>query len=74
LKSKTLRKRSEMGLQWNNNHMCPFVKNPLRECYCFNLTSKTINSAIEYCGYNYQRCAIFKKVMKERYDVMATNS
>lgn len=60
-----MRKRDEINIQWNN-HKCPLVRNPLVECYCFNLTSKTINSAIEYCGYNYQKCEIFKRLQREK--------
>ena len=42
------------------NKLCPLVKNPLSDCYCFDLTSKNINPAIHYCGENYTACRIFK--------------
>lgn len=43
------------------NKLCPLVKNPLNECYCFDLNSKNINSAIRYCSEYYESCEIFKK-------------
>jgi hypothetical protein len=42
------------------NKLCPLVKDPLNECYCFDLNSKTITPAITYCGNNYKSCAIYK--------------
>jgi len=44
----------------HRNKLCPLVKDPLSECYCFDLNSKTINPAINYCGNNYESCAIYK--------------
>lgn len=41
--------------------LCPFVKNPFPECYCFDMTSKNIDIAINYCGNNFQECRIYKK-------------
>jgi len=41
------------------NKLCPLVKDPLIECYCFDLNSRTINPAINYCGNNYESCAIY---------------
>ncbi len=41
------------------NKLCPLVKNPLVECYCFDLNSKTITPAIKYCGNNYASCDIY---------------
>jgi hypothetical protein len=43
------------------NSLCPFVKNPLPDCFCFNLTSRDINSAIYYCSEHFEKCEIFKK-------------
>ncbi len=48
------------SLNNKNNKLCPFVKNPYTYCYCFNMTSKDINSAIHYCGNNFERCEIYK--------------
>jgi len=43
----------------NKNKLCPLVKDPLIECYCFDLNSRTINPAINYCGNNYESCTIY---------------
>jgi hypothetical protein len=44
----------------SNNNICPFVKNPFSECYCFNMTSKNIDTAINYCGNKFSKCEIYK--------------
>ena len=41
--------------------LCPFVKKPLHDCYCFDLNSRNINPAIHYCSNYYESCDIFKK-------------
>jgi hypothetical protein len=38
---------------------CPFVRSPFPDCYCFNMTSKNIDSAIIYCGNKYKECRIY---------------
>lgn len=43
------------------NEICQFVQHPFSECYCFNLTSQYINSAIYYCGKHFAACEIYKK-------------
>jgi len=43
-----------------NNSPCPFVKNPFPDCYCFDMTSKTIDPAIAYCGDKFNECQIYK--------------
>ncbi len=43
--------------------LCPHVKNPFHDCYCFDLNSRTINSAINYCSSNFQACERYKKEM-----------
>jgi len=39
---------------------CPFIKKPFNNCYCFNLTSKTISPAITYCGGKFSDCDLYK--------------
>lgn len=46
--------------------LCPFVKQPLHNCYCYNLNSKSINPAIYYCGNHYRACEIFIKETDSR--------
>lgn len=45
--------------------LCPLVKKPLSECYCFELNSKNINSAIRYCSECYESCEIYKKQLAQ---------
>ena len=47
-------------------NMCPHVKNPFNDCYCFDLTSRTINPAINYCSGNYLACKRYKKELIDR--------
>jgi hypothetical protein len=55
-----LKECREMAFQVKNK-LCPFVKNPLHDCYCFDLNSRNINPAIHYCSNYYESCDIFKK-------------
>lgn len=41
--------------------LCPLVKAPLSECYCFDMDSGNINPAIMYCSNDYKSCSIFKQ-------------
>lgn len=43
------------------NDICPFVQEPFDECYCYNLTSRFIDSAIYYCGNHFKSCEIYKR-------------
>lgn len=45
---------------YSREKICPFVANPFKECYCFNLTSRNIEPAIKYCGNGYEKCEIYK--------------
>ncbi len=48
-------------VQQTEKNICPFVKKPFNDCYCFNLTSKNINSAIQYCSNNFEECDIYRE-------------
>ena len=41
---------------------CPFTKEPYEECYCNNLSSQTIENILYYCGNNFEKCNLFKKM------------
>lgn len=43
-----------------NSIICPIVKNPFTDCYCFNLNSRNINPTIKYCGNDFESCEIYK--------------
>ena len=40
--------------------LCPLVDHPLPDCYCLELTSRSIVKAIEFCLGDYRLCAIFQ--------------
>ncbi len=40
---------------------CPFVKKPFDDCFCANLTSKTVESALYFCNKHYKKCEFFAK-------------
>jgi len=44
-----------------NGKFCPLIKECLEECYCTNMSSKTIEAAIYFCGSNYTKCNIYEK-------------
>lgn len=43
------------------NPICPHVQDPFEDCYCFNLTSRYVKSAIHYCGNHFTSCDIYKR-------------
>ncbi|RJQ54042.1 MAG: hypothetical protein C4526_05460 [Nitrospiraceae bacterium] len=51
------------------NEICPFVQEPFNDCYCYNLTSRYISSAIYYCANHYTMCEVYKSNMPD-HDVM----
>ncbi len=49
-----------------SNEKCPFVNNPFDNCYCANLTSKTIESALYFCNKNYKQCEFYIKTANNK--------
>jgi hypothetical protein len=45
-----------------NKTICPFVKEPNKDCYCFKLDSQSIKAVIYYCSKNFEECAIYNKL------------
>ncbi len=37
---------------------CPYLMNPLQECYCRNLCSSTIPKAVQYCLNRHKSCPV----------------
>ncbi|MBW2011386.1 MAG: hypothetical protein JRI32_07030 [Deltaproteobacteria bacterium] len=55
--------------QKKSNHMCPFVKNPYEDCYCYNMnTQEKIKGAIYYCGENFEECEIYLSLQMEKHN------
>ncbi len=42
-----------------NNSFCPLVVNPDPDCYCVDLTSRSIRLVLDYCKVNYKKCDIY---------------
>ena len=42
---------------------CPVLDDPAPDCYCLNLTSRTIPKAIQFCLRDFRQCPIYKKYM-----------
>ena len=49
------------GSQSKPRRHCPFVGNPLSECFLVGMNSQNIEQAIYYCGDNFEECEIYKK-------------
>ncbi len=43
-------------------NMCPFIKNPDDECYCYRMDSQNIELTVYYCSGNFRECKIYKKL------------
>ena len=44
---------------------CPWIRRPLPQCYCYDVTSSRIEAMIRFCGGNYRQCDIFKMISRE---------
>ncbi len=44
-----------------SNEKCPFIHKPFGDCYCANLTSRNIESAIYFCSKYFKQCEIYIK-------------
>ncbi len=53
-------------LHLSSNEKCPYIRKPFTDCYCANLTSRNIESAIYYCNKYFNQCDIYiNNVLKE---------
>lgn len=41
---------------------CPFIKNPTDDCYCLKHNSQSVEATIYYCGENFKKCIIYKRL------------
>jgi hypothetical protein len=41
--------------------ICPFVLDPLEDCFCFEMNSVNVESMIHYCGEKFEECEIYRK-------------
>lgn len=47
--------------QKKQGKLCPYIKNPYEDCYCFKMTSQKIRQALYYCQNNYKECETYKR-------------
>lgn len=40
--------------------LCRFVRDPFPECYCMNLTGRTIGKMLLFCSADYRSCSIYR--------------
>ena len=45
--------------------VCPFTRQPDKECYCVNINSSKVFYVIEYCGGQFLKCPIYKKLVSK---------
>jgi len=43
------------------NNKCPFLQEPMDDCYCTKMNSQDVEKTIFYCGKNFETCEIYKK-------------
>ncbi len=49
---------------------CPFVKARLAECYCSQMNSKYVPEIVRYCMRDFERCALYHRLLKERSETL----
>lgn len=45
-----------------NARSCPYINTPIHECYFQKTDSRSIESAMMFCLYDYTRCMIFESL------------
>ena len=58
--------------RWTSGEgLCPLVRDPLSDCYCYDMNSQKISAAIYYCGGKYEQCEIYRRIKAARYSLQA---
>jgi hypothetical protein len=47
--------------------LCPMVRDPVKDCYCYDMNSQKIPAAIYYCSDKFEECVIYQRVKATRY-------
>lgn len=58
--------RKEQEKRRGANNQCPFVSNPLEECYCYDMNSQKILKAVMYCNGPFDTCEVYRKTIKAK--------
>jgi len=45
---------------------CPWVDDPMVDCYCWDLKSDRLKQAIYYCAKNFTECVIYQRSKEMR--------
>jgi hypothetical protein len=40
--------------------LCPFLKNPCKECYCNSMSSQDVEKTVFFCTTGFKTCEIYK--------------
>lgn len=48
----------------SSSKLCPLVKRSHKECFCSNINSSNVESAILYCMGDFSQCEIYRKMME----------
>jgi hypothetical protein len=49
--------------------LCPMVRDPVKDCYCYDMNSQKIPAAIYYCGDRFEECIIYQRIIATRYSL-----
>jgi len=51
-----------------NRTLCPFINKPFEGCYCTSTSSLCTEATINYCGGNFNKCDIYRKIAGKGFD------
>ena len=60
----------DKALMKSSKIMCPLVRDPQRECYCYDMTSQKIPAALYYCSGKFEECIIHQRIKATRYSLV----
>jgi hypothetical protein len=63
---KSIQEANQVGSLSDNQRLCPFIKEPGKDCYCINMNSNKVLFAIRFCGGKFEECRIYKGTMREK--------
>ena len=46
-------------------YLCEYSRMPFDECYCHNITSRTVPYIVMYCMDRYRECPVFQKRVQQ---------
>lgn len=55
------------------HYLCVFSSRPFDECFCRNLTGRTVSNIAMYCMDRYQECPVYQKQVLLEAEINATS-